>query len=136
MKDPNTLGVALTKCYFCHENDAIIMNTRLTPALAKSVESMNGMVINMEPCQKCQDAMKKGVLLITIDDDKSGPGWNKEKMPNPYRTGGWFVVSDDFVKRTFDVHNADYAIKHRWMFIEDAAARMLGLFDAEPLERR
>jgi hypothetical protein len=86
--------------------------------------------------------MKKGIILITIDDAKSGEDWNKPPlrneerqgwMPNPYRTGGWLVITDDAAKRMFP-QMADWAIKHRFMFIEHEAAKMIGLFDATPEE--
>ena len=134
------MGVALTKCYFCNESNEIILHTRLTPFHASQVEKLNGMVINMNPCQKCEDLMKRGVILITIDNEKSAPGWEKPDggdnwMPNPYRTGGWFVVTDDATKRMF-TSMADWAIKHRFIFIEHEAAKMIGLFDATPEEAK
>lgn len=125
--------MALTRCFFCLEGDKIVLNTLLTPHMAKSVESMNNMVIDMEPCQKCADYMKQGVIFITIDDSKSEPGWSKPDgrtnwIPNPYRTGGFSVVRDEAVRKFInDPGMADWAIKHRWMFIEHEAAERLGL---------
>lgn len=134
--------VALTKCFFCNGDHQILMNSLLTPRHAANVKQAHGMVIDMSPCNKCEEMMKMGVILITIDPAKSTKDWNKPPrgtepkdnwMPNPYRTGGWFVVRDEFVRRVFEpAEIADYAIKHRWMFIEDEAARMMGLFDAAP----
>lgn len=124
----NGLGVALTKCYFCGEDDRIVFNTKLSQDHAARVEQMNGHVIDMTPCGKCRDLMNQGVILITIDDEKSDRGWNKQSIPNPYRTGGFFVVKDDAV-RHFAGTLADWAIKHRWMFIEHKAAEMVGLFE-------
>lgn len=142
MSEPNMIGVALTKCYFCQKDDCIVINTRLGTLNAAKVEKMHGKTISMEPCQKCADLMKMGIILITIDDAKSGEGWNKPPLrnderegwiPNPYRTGGWFVITDDAAKRMFP-QMADWAIKHRFMFIEHEAAKMIGLFDATPEE--
>ncbi len=147
MRNNHDLGVALTKCYFCHESDKIVMNTRLAPQIAARVEEMNGKVIDMDPCNKCKALMQQGVILITIDSEKSGTDWHKPPneawddrrgvwapdpnwMPNPYRTGGWFVVKDDAIRRMMpdSPDLAEWAIKHRWMFIEDEAARKIGLF--------
>jgi hypothetical protein len=107
----------------------------MQPEGKSQVEQLHGKVINMDPCNKCQGYMQQGVILITIDDEKSGKDWHKPDgskhwMPNPYRTGGWFVVRDEAIKRM--IHPAEmaaWAIKHRWMFIEHAAAERMGLFD-------
>lgn len=135
MSTPN-LGVALTKCFFCNEDDAIILNTKLTSFFANKVKEAHGKVISMDPCNKCRDFMKMGVIAITIDDSKSDPGWNRPDgtdhwMPNPYRAGGWFVVKDDFVKRLPEPFSS-HALKHRFMFMEHEAAKQIGLLDAKP----
>lgn len=136
--DPR-FAVALTKCYFCNEGDRIVINTLLTERVAASVDEMHGKIINMEPCQKCQDLMKRGVIIITIDEEKSGEGWNKPDgtdhwMPNPYRSGGWFVVTDDFIRKAIDEPMQSWGLKHRWMFVSHQWATMVGLFEAKPLE--
>lgn len=141
MSATNNLEVALTKCYFCGGSHQILMNSILTPRHAANVKQAHGLVIDMSPCNKCEEMMKMGVILITIDPEKSTKGWNKPPpgtepddrwMPNPFRTGGWFVVKDEFIRKAFDPDMAEYAIKHRWMFIEDEAARKMGLFEAKP----
>lgn len=131
MTNEPDLGTALTKCYFCLKDDAIILNSLLTRASADRVRNMHGKVVGMTPCPKCAELMKKGVILITIDSAKSEPDWDKAPIPNPYRTGGFFVVTDDCVRRVFTPASyADWAIEHRFMFIEDEAARAMGLFEA------
>jgi hypothetical protein len=130
------VGVALTKCFYCGEGDRILINKLLTESMAKRVESAHGCVIDMEPCNKCKEFMDKGVILITIDDAKSGANWNTPPpdkptnwMPNPYRTGGFFVVTDDAVKRIINNESTvEWALKHRWMFIDHEAAERIGLF--------
>ena len=123
--------IALTKCYFCNEDYEIIMSRRLTINPDPKIEEMNGKVIDMSPCPKCQELMKKGIILITFDPAKSEPEWYKSKMPNPYRTGGWFVVTEDGFKRMVNNKGlVDYALKARWLFIEHEVAVRVGLFDA------
>lgn len=131
--------VALTKCYFCNEDNEILLARTYTHngEPLHDLAPYHGKVASMTPCNKCEGYMKQGVILLTIDAEKSGPNWNKppvgaEKgwMPNPYRTGGFFVVRDEAIKRMFD-SMADWAIKHRWMFIEHEAAEKLGFFKQE-----
>lgn len=125
------LAVSLTKCFFCLKDDKIVMNTKLTEKHAKNVDSIHGMVIDMDPCNECKAFMKQGLIVITINPAKSESDWNKERIPNPYRTGGWFVVKDH-VAEYFDDKMKAWVLKHRWMFMEDEAAKKMGLFELAP----
>lgn len=123
--------VALTKCYFCNKDSDILLHRQL-----RDISKAHGKVVNMDPCRTCEGYMKAGVILITIDDAKSEKGWNhrpsgqKKWIPNPYRTGGFFVVTDEAVRKTIHPEAmADWAIKKRFMFIEHEAAESLGLFE-------
>ncbi len=131
MNTQNKVGVALTNCYFCGKGDRILLNTLLTPAMATRVESAHGKVIDMEPCSECKKWMEQGIILLTIDNSKSGSGWNRSPIPNPYRTGGFFVMKEEAFKRIFDGEAAAFALKHRWMFIEQEAADKIGLKASE-----
>ena len=131
----DVFGVALTRCYFCGGSGDILLNTRLSAPMAKKVKDMDGKVINMDPCQKCREFMGQGVILITFDPDKSEEGWNKGPVPNPWRTGGFFVLKDDAVRRLLGSENEAmlrFALEHRWMFIEHAAAEKIGLLESKP----
>jgi len=129
--DDQKLGVALTKCYFCGEGHQIILNTRLSASAAKRVvEDFDGKVVDMTPCPKCEEMMKQGVALIVIDESKCHPGWNKETLPNPYRTGHFMVVRDEAIKRIFHGEAVEFALKHRFTFVDIAAATAVGLIEA------
>lgn len=159
MKGP---AIALTKCFFCLGSNEILIQRKNINFTDRRIERLNGHVVNMHPCSKCKELMKQGVILITIDDEKSGKDWNKPPadcpacngagyidqwsnrrceackgdgkgghsfIPDPYRTGGFFVLKDDAIRRA--IHPADmaeWALKYRWMFIEHKAAEMMGLF--------
>lgn len=124
----NTFGVALTKCFFCLGDGDLVMNTRLYRGAPKRVEQLNGKVISLNPCTKCAEFMKRGVILLSFDPERSDKGWNKQPLPNPYRTGGFFVVRDEAIKRIFDPSVAEFALKNRWIYIEHDAAVSMGLF--------
>lgn len=137
------LGVALTKCYFCGGDNSILLNKILVPEMKGKVESCHGKIVDMTPCPSCEKMMKMGVILITFDPEKSEPGWNRPSphateeerrrfMPNPYRTGGFFVVRDEFIQRVFQPDEiAGWALKNRWMFIEHEAAVRMNLFGSK-----
>lgn len=108
--------VALDKCYYCMEDKDVIFSTRL-----RDISSLHGSVTNMEPCKKCKEYMKEGVILVSIRDGESQEG----SPPNPYRTGGWWVLKVEAVKRIFDM---DFTGKlQKFMFIEDSIADAVGL---------
>jgi len=83
--------------------------------------------VDMEPCPKCKIAMEKGVILITIDNSKSEPGWERSRMPNPYRTGYYIVVSEEFIRRALPDNLAEFGLKNRWMFVEHEVADRFGM---------
>lgn len=137
--------VALTNCYFCGEGSTILLATRYirlqngeTEPL-KDLKEFNGKVVDMTPCSKCQQWMKEGIILITIDERKCEKDWNKEAMPNPWRTGGFYVVKEEAIKRLLSGKMLEWCLKHRWMFIDNRAAIQAGLSKLkakpEPTER-
>jgi hypothetical protein len=126
--------VALTKCYFCNEDSDILLNRRLNHK-SKFIQEAHGKIVSMDPCAKCAALMKQGIILITIDDKKSDSGWAHEKLPNPYRTGGWFVIRDEAIQRMIRQPELFlWAQKHRFMFIEHEAAERMGLFEAAKVD--
>jgi hypothetical protein len=63
-----------------------------------------------------------------------GKGYHSH-IPNPWRTGGWWVVREEAVKRILGPHKSaqsslQQALKYRWLFIEHEAAEKLGFFEA------
>lgn len=123
------LGVALTRCFICGEGKEIIMNTRLTKSLADKVRAMNGKAIDKEPCEKCKEYMKKGVIIIAVDESKT------DDPENPYRTGGWWLVKEEALERVKEILDEegvkliDAIIKHRIGFVGDDVCRyVLGLY--------
>ena len=140
--------VGMSRCFYCGEYDKILLDTRL----AKTLPHDCG-VIDMEPCPTCKDLMKQGVILIAVDPasmERVGAEYHDHMakmavadersrknarpfIPDPVRTGGWFVVSDAFIQRTFKPPAmVDMILKGRWSFIAEDAVRKLGLYEATP----
>ena len=122
--------VALTKCYFCGGDNEIILHKRLG-----DVSMYHQKVVNMNPCNKCVEYMKQGIILIEIDEKKSAQGWNKESMPNPYRSGEFAVIKEEAFKRIVVGEGSEkilkFALENRWMFMEGEAMRMVGIIRGE-----
>jgi hypothetical protein len=88
--------------------------------------------------------MGQGVILISVRDgefdgiEKDRQSYLLEKgdykgrkrpfVPNPYRTGGWAVVTVDYLSRV--VQNPEtlaLILRQHWSFIDDQTWNMLGL---------
>ncbi len=122
--DRETLGAALTKCFYCGKDDKIIMNRRLNARQAEITKEMHGKIADYEPCPECQEHMKNGIILMTIDPKKT------TDMKNPWRTGYFMVVSDDFVQRVFTPQEVvDDILKARATYIDHDAAEKMGLLE-------
>jgi len=126
--------VALTHCYFCGEADKILIS-KFPGRPNRAIREAHGKVIDMDPCNKCKEHMKLGIMLLVIDEEKSEPNWNKPPhgaerfIPNPHCTGHMCVITQDTAERMMS-NNPDaleFALKHRWMFIDTKAAEQFGL---------
>jgi len=125
--------VALTRCFFCGGSNNILLATRYHQTSNHimvpdhSLKTYHDKVIDLEPCPKCQDYMEQGIILITINDERSDEGWEKQHIPNPFRVGGFFVVTEAAIRRLLDGSMLEWCLKHRWIFIDYKAAEQIGL---------
>lgn len=131
---PKKEHVALTRCFYCCEPDRILLATRYNQKgePVRDLGPAHDKIIDMEPCQKCQDWMEKGIILIGIEEAKSEPGWNKPTklkrwMPNPHRSGAFAVIKKEAFDRMFPDEFHEFAHKFRFMFIEHEAMEKLGI---------
>jgi hypothetical protein len=128
--------VALTRCFYCGEGNEILLHRRLG-----DVSKFQDKVTSMRPCNKCESYMHQGIILIGISSHHSGHGWHVKPdkgsqddregwMPNPYRTGAFMVVSEDFIRRVFNPPElVANIVRCRWSFIEHEAMFQLGLLN-------
>lgn len=114
--------VALTKCYFCQKDNEILLATRfnrtkdgkLNPSI--DMNKFHEKVVDKRPCTECEKLMKQGVILISVSND------SKNGEENPFRTGGWVVITDEAFERI--TGNKPTA---RMAFIADEAWKKIGL---------
>jgi hypothetical protein len=113
------LNPSLEQCFVCMKDVRVILFGRMKG----DAEAPRRVCLDKEPCADCKKWMEQGVVLISVDEEKS-----KGDMQNPYRTGGWIVVRDDFIERVVQPEELRKAIlKKRMAFIPDEAWDMLGL---------
>lgn len=114
------INSTMTTCFICGEVNEILLVGAHTNKLRKAgIASKDGEIpskigaLNKEPCQKCKEHMKQGIILISVRDGESGD--------NPYRTGNWVVVKKKVAKKIFDKK----IMKAKIAFVEDSAWKKL-----------
>ena len=120
------LNPTMDTCFYCGKaKDILLVGARVQKfkeaGLADSTGKMNMQigVTDMEPCNKCTEYMKQGIILISCRDDSD--------IKNPYRTGGWIVIKKEAVKRMIDPELFEQIREKRFAFIPDTVWDMLGL---------
>ena len=103
--------VGMTQCFFCMEAKEVLLDRRLRKTLPRMA------VYDHEPCDKCKDWMKQGIILISVRRGSD--------RKNPHRTGGWVVIREDAFKRIF--RDSDEALRKRIAFVEDEVWDTVGL---------
>lgn len=105
-------------CYYCNkENGEVILPGRLKG----DVEAPRAAVWHKQPCEECAGWMAKGIILISVRDDAD------PSDENPYRTGGWSVVTEEAIRRMLDSGLAERLCSCRYAFVPDEAWEALGL---------
>lgn len=113
MSNKSYVGMAL--CFYCQEPKEVLLHRQLRDVLPHSA------VYDMEPCDKCADLMEQGIILISTLDSDTG-------SDNPYRTGGWCVITEEAMRRWLPNKNlADDICKARFCFMPDEVWDKLGL---------
>lgn len=85
------LNPSVNVCFYCNgEKNEVVLAGRLP----HDAEAPRKAAWNLEPCDKCKGFMEQGIILISVDEKKSG-----DDTKNPYRTGGWIVVTEEAVRR-------------------------------------
>lgn len=111
------LNPSIAQCYFCGEDTGeIILAGRMKGA---DQEAPRHAVWHKNPCPKCQEYMKQGVILIgCLNEPKPG----KE----PERSGHFLVVTDDWIKRMIQSQTLqEHILKARVAFVPKELAQQL-----------
>ncbi len=87
-------------------------------------DKVHNKVIDMHPCQSCEEYMKQGVILISVRDGEPDK-FKHDEHPNPYRTGKFSVLRFEAAQRMLPEGHP--ALRCRWCYVEDAAWAKMGL---------
>jgi len=138
-------------CYYCLKGSTgLLLDKRLKPTLPQH------QVYNLDPCDECSNMMSQGIILIGArDEDLSEENYNRQKqkhedsidratlgrtfhtadrirrnsppfMFNPYRTGEFLVVTDDFISRNIQPESlVQQILNRRFTFVPSTFAQQL-----------
>ena len=141
ISDKHGVNPAVTKCFYCLGDMGVV----LAGKLPGDKEAPRDCVWDITPCNKCEEFMKQGAILISVkvgemEKVDAEHQEHKEKyqhqspkkippfIPNPFRTGGWWVVRDGLITDIISpAELADKILKARFAFIPDDVAESLGL---------
>ena len=77
--------------------------------------------LDKEPCDTCKGHMAQGIIIISVKD-------GEPDRENPYRTGGWWVVREEAIRKILAPgEHLDAILRKRVVFVEDAVCAMIGL---------
>jgi len=112
---------AVPKCFYCQEDkNEVILAGRIG---RDDLEAPHGAVWDYEPCDKCQELMEQGIILISVDEKKT------DDERNPFRTGGWIVIKEEAFRRLpiKPQELVEDVCKKRMTFIPDEVWKLMGL---------
>lgn len=111
-----TLGV----CFFCGKETGEIA---LLGKLPNDKEAPKYCVMSYEPCQKCKEHLKQGVMIISVT-----PYENTPNQPPIVKTdagellypvpGEWVVVKDEAITKMCDKNTAEEALTKRKLLMD------------------
>ena len=122
ISEKHGVNPSVSQCFVCMKDVGVVLFGKMKG----DVEAPRRVCLNKEPCDECKKHMSIGVILISVRDGEEGD--------NPYRTGGWVVVRDEFIARIVKPKElADEIIRMRMTFVPDEAWKLLGLPGAKRL---
>jgi len=108
-------GIRMTKCFWCGEADGIMIPKRLSKWDDGYCPPV---VISYEPCKKCEDVFKTGVLIMEAESSPFNEN-QPEIQKGVYPSGNHWVVKEG----SLGEHKAGDK-----MFVDKKTAEEIGLY--------
>lgn len=140
----HSVNPSVCKCWYCGGDQGSLI---LAGEIKGDKEMPMSGVWDMNPCTECEGHMENGVILIGVKDEDTlqeverlrqqwkgtyGHKPNHRKpypghfIPDPIRSGGWWLVREEFITRNFNDKTAEHVLGCRWAFIIQADAEQFG----------
>ena len=123
----NGLNPTIFSCFYCGEDMGVALTGAAGDAVARKMGHSDGQMptrcgpISMEPCDKCKEYMKQGVILIGVREE--------EPAENPYRTGEFIVVKDRAMRELLEgsPELLEAILEKRFAMVPQSALKAMGL---------
>lgn len=113
-------------CFWCGKEKNEIA---LLGKLKGDIEAPKSMILNYEPCEKCEEMRSKGITIVEASETPVY-GQYQEKYYGYYPTGRHFVIKDEAAKKIFTSPMIEQLIEKRMGFVDketmDILLKMIG----------
>ena len=137
LSEQHGVNPSLDQCFYCMKDKGVILFGKMRQTQIKALrdaglmhdksendpEAPRHVCMDMAPCNECAELMEKGIILISVDEKKT------TDPKNPWRSGGWIVVAEDYIKRIGpDIFPGIYEsiLEKRVAFVTDEVWDILG----------
>lgn len=94
------VNATMPVCFYCHEETGdIALLGKVKRGDDPDWEAPMHVILSYEPCEKCREKFKQGVLLIGVTDRYK---YDRPDLNGYYPTGSYAVASADAVNRLFN----------------------------------
>ena len=91
LSEKHGVNPSMEICFFCNEAKGIVLFGKLK----KDVEAPREVLIDYEPCDKCKEKFKEGVIVVAVTTEqqyKNQPSITTRNNEELYPTGAYVVV--------------------------------------------
>lgn len=118
LSEKHGVNPSVEKCFVCQKDVGVVLFGKLKG----DIQAPRDVTLSYDPCDECLGYMERGIILISVDEDKT------EDENNPWRSGGWCVVKDEAVKRMqFNPEEEERIFNRRVAFLTDEVWEMFEL---------
>ncbi len=119
VSEKHGLNPSISVCVICGEDK----NELIIPGRLKGdAEAPRRAVWNHEPCDKCKEHMKMGVIIVCVNSALT------KDQNDPYRDGRIVVLKDEAIQKIVHPKElADEILKRRVCFMSDTVWDAIGL---------
>jgi hypothetical protein len=126
ISEKHGVNPSMDVCFYCNkDNGQIVLPGRMRKGSDSDAEAPRRACWTKVPCDECKGHMELGIILISARKNDPDP-------QNPYRTGGWCVVTEEAFVRIFQ----QAAPARRCAFVDDEAWELVGLPRGEEIDNR
>lgn len=102
LSEKHGVNPSMEICFFCKEAKGIVLFGKLK----KDVEAPREVLINYEPCDKCKEKFKEGVIVVAVTTEqqcKNQPPITTRNDEELYPTGAYVVVKPKVFNNEYKV---------------------------------